>query len=126
MHVYGTTDLQRVLGIGPASARAFIRAGHISPRKGARRRLLHLAGRLAEAEQMYRQALEPDATLLFNLGVLLEDLGREAEAMQVYRQALDLEPNLADAHFNLARLHERAGNRRESFRLLLAYKRASE
>ncbi len=89
-------------------------------------RLLHLAGRLAEAERIYRQTSEPDGTLLFNLAVLLEDSGREEEAMQAYRQALELDPGLADAHFNLARLHEKAGNRRESFRHLLAYKRASE
>jgi tetratricopeptide (TPR) repeat protein len=89
-------------------------------------RLLHLAGRLAEAEKIYRDATEPNGTVLFNLAVLLEDSGREGEALQVYRQALDLDPGLADAHFNLARLHERAGNRRESFRHLLAYKRASD
>jgi len=87
---------------------------------------LHLAGRLAEAEKIYREATEPDGTVLFNLAVLLEDSGREAEALQVYHQALELDPELADAHFNLARLHERAGNRRESFRHLLAYKRASD
>src|SRR5262249_40007818 len=89
-------------------------------------RLLHLAGRLAEAEKIYRLAPEPDATLLFNLAVLLEDSSREAEAIQVYRQALERDPALADAHSNRARLHDRAGNRRESFRHLLAYKRASE
>jgi tetratricopeptide (TPR) repeat protein len=266
MHVYGTRDLQRLLGIGPSSVRSFIRAGHVRPRKGARGRLqftfqdliilrtartlsganvptrrlnrclrelrkalpadiplsglsitaigdqvavregrqhwdtesrqyllaldvsiesgevqviareapvvvddgsshydrayalededphaaitaylrcidadadhleartncgrlLHIAGRLAEAEKIYRGATEPDGTLLFNLAVLLEDSGREAEALQVYAQALEMDPGLADAHFNLARLHERAGNRRESFRHLLAYKRASD
>jgi tetratricopeptide (TPR) repeat protein len=268
MHVYGTKDLQRLLGIGPASVRSFIRAGHVRPRKGARGRLqftfqdlivlrtarslsganvptrrlnrclkqlrealpanmplsglsitaigdqvavregrqhwdtesrqyllaldvsieagqvqliareaiddgtsddgtshyesgyeleaddpeaaiaayqrciaaneghlearancgrlLHLAGRLAEAERIYRAATEPHATVLFNLAVLLEDSGREQEAMPIYRQALEIDPELADAHFNLARLHERAGNRRESFRHLLAYKRASD
>jgi tetratricopeptide (TPR) repeat protein len=89
-------------------------------------RLLHMTGRLAEAEQMYREAPEPDGTLLFNLAVLLEDLGRAGEAMEAYQQALELDPGLADAHFNLARLHELAGNRRESFRHLLAYKRAGE
>ena len=89
-------------------------------------RLLHLAGRLAEAEKIYRGATEPDGTVLFNLAVLLEDSGREAEALEVYAQALEMDPELADAHFNLARLHERAGNRRESFRHLLAYKRASD
>lgn len=266
MHVYGTRDLQRLLGIGPSSVRSFIRAGHVRPRKGARGRLqftfqdliilrtartlsganvptrrlnrclrelrkalpadlplsglsitaigdqvavregrqhwetesrqyllafdvsvesgevqviareapvaadagasqydrayeledadpeaaiaaylrcidadeghleartncgrlLHLAGRLAEAEKIYRGATEPDGTVLFNLAVLLEDSGRETEALQVYTQALEMDPGLADAHFNLARLHERAGNRRESFRHLLAYKRASD
>jgi tetratricopeptide (TPR) repeat protein len=89
-------------------------------------RLLHLAGRLAEAEKIYRGATEPDGIVLFNLAVLLEDSGREAEALEVYAQALEMDPELADAHFNLARLHERAGNRRESFRHLLAYKRASD
>ncbi len=89
-------------------------------------RLLHLAGQLAEAERIYRESPEPGALLLFNLAVLLEDRGRSAEAMQAYRRALDLDPDLADAHFNLARLHELAGNRRESFRHLLAYRRAGE
>jgi tetratricopeptide (TPR) repeat protein len=56
----------------------------------------------------------------------LEDSGREAEALQVYHRALEMDPGIVDAHFNLARLHERAGNRRESFRHLLAYKRASD
>jgi tetratricopeptide (TPR) repeat protein len=99
--------------------------GHMEARVNCGR-LLHLAGRLAEAERIYRAAAEPDATLLFNLAVLLEDSGREDEAMRVYRQALEIDPGLADAHFNLARLHEQAGNRRESFRHLLAYKRASD
>jgi tetratricopeptide (TPR) repeat protein len=100
-------------------------AGHAEARVNCGR-LLHLAGRLEEAERLYRQGDVADATLLFNLGVLLEDAGREAEAIDTYRQALALEAGLADAHFNLARLYERAGKNRESFRHLLAYKRASE
>jgi tetratricopeptide (TPR) repeat protein len=86
-------------------------------------RLLHMSGRHAEAEQIYRGSPEPGALLLFNLAVLLEDLGRVGEAIQAYRQALELDPQLADAHFNLARLFEMAGNRRDSFRHLLAYRR---
>jgi len=100
-------------------------SGHLEARTNCGR-LLHLAGRLAEAEKIYRGAREPDGTVLFNLAVLLEDSGREAEALQVYHRALEMDPELADAHFNLARLHERAGNRRESFRHLLAYKRACD
>ena len=86
-------------------------------------RLLHLAGRLQEAEGVYRIAGHYDATLLFNLGVLLEDMNRSADAIAAYREALDLDAALADAHFNLARLYEREQNRRETLRHLLAYRR---
>ena len=43
--------------------------------------------------------------------------------MSAYREALALDPQLADAHFNLARLHERAGNPKDALRHLLAYRR---
>lgn len=86
-------------------------------------RLLHLAGRLQEAERVYRSARRQDATLLFNLGVLLEDMNRRAEAITAYREALDQDATFADAHFNLARLFEREHNRRETLRHLLAYRR---
>ena len=86
-------------------------------------RLLHLAGRLHEAERVYRSARGHDATLLFNLGVLLEDMNRRADAITAYREALDQDATFADAHFNLARLYEREHNRRETLRHLLAYRR---
>jgi tetratricopeptide (TPR) repeat protein len=84
-----------------------------------------LAGRLVEAEAMYRGAREADATLLFNVGVLLQDLDRDEEAAAAYREALAIDPDFADAHYNLACLHERAGNQRECIRHLMAYRRAS-
>lgn len=86
-------------------------------------RLLHIAGRLAEAEQVYRAADKADPLLVFNLAVLLEDLEREPDAILAYREALALDPQLADAHFNLARLYERARNPKASLRHLLAYRR---
>jgi tetratricopeptide (TPR) repeat protein len=86
-------------------------------------RLLHLAGSLAEAEQVYRSAERSEALLSFNLAVLLEDLDREPEAILAYREALALDPELADAHFNLARLYERARDPKASLRHLLAYRR---
>jgi tetratricopeptide (TPR) repeat protein len=86
-------------------------------------RLLHLQGRLGEAEHIYRDADASEPLLSFNLAVLLEDLDREREAMSLYRDALALDPALADAHFNLARLHERAGDSKDALRHLLAYRR---
>jgi DNA-binding transcriptional MerR regulator len=86
-------------------------------------RLLHLDGRLEEAEKIYRSSRSGEAILSFNLAVLLEDFEREDEAMTEYRHALALDPGFADAHFNLARLHERAGHPKDALRHLLAYRR---
>jgi tetratricopeptide (TPR) repeat protein len=86
-------------------------------------RLLHLAGLLAEAERIYRAAVRPEAFIAFNLAVLLEDLQRPAEAILAYRDALALDPQLADAHFNLARLYEEESDSKSSLRHLLAYRR---
>jgi tetratricopeptide (TPR) repeat protein len=86
-------------------------------------RLLHLEGRLRDAEKVYRGADAKDALLSFNLAVLLEDLERESEAVLVYRDALALDPGFADAHFNLARLYERKGKSKDALRHLLAYRR---
>lgn len=86
-------------------------------------RLLHAAGRLQEAERIYRAAQHGEPLLAFNLGVLLEDLQRDAEAITAYREALALDPQFADAHFNVARLYERQGDGKASLRHLLAYRR---
>jgi tetratricopeptide (TPR) repeat protein len=86
-------------------------------------RLLHIEGRLAEAEHVYRGAHQPEPLLIFNLAVLLEDLAREPDAIVAYREALALDPLLADAHFNLALLYDRARNPKASLRHLLAYRR---
>jgi tetratricopeptide (TPR) repeat protein len=64
--------------------------------------------------------------LSFNHAVLLEDLGREPDAIRAYRGALALDPEFADAHFNLARLYERAQDAKSSLRHLLAYRRVTD
>src|SRR5260370_42543181 len=55
-------------------------------------RLLHIAGRLDEAEQVFRAAHKPEALLVFNLGVSLESLDRELGALVADLEALALEP----------------------------------
>jgi tetratricopeptide (TPR) repeat protein len=86
-------------------------------------RLLHIGGRLEEAENLYRAAQTPEPLLVFNLAVLLEDLNRDADAIVAYRESLALDPQLADAHFNLARLYEKVSDAKSSLRHLLAYHR---
>jgi tetratricopeptide (TPR) repeat protein len=112
----------------PAAARAAYEAclaadeRHLEARLNLGR-LLHLEGRLDEAEKIYRSTGSGEAVLSFNLAILLEDFEREDEAMTEYRHALALDPGFADAHFNLARLHERAGHPKDALRHLLAYRR---
>jgi tetratricopeptide (TPR) repeat protein len=89
-------------------------------------RLLHQSGQLSQAEILYRTGLRAcagDPLLLFNLGVLLDDLGRRDEAMAAYSEALAHDPELADAHYNLGLLYEAQGRGRDALRHLSAYRK---
>ncbi len=79
-------------------------------------RLLHLRGRITEAIQLYRSVQDPDADILYNLGVALEDAGDLREAIAAYAEALELEPDFIDAHHNIARLYQEAGDTRRALR----------
>jgi len=112
----------------PAQARQVYEAcleadpGHLEARINLGR-LLHADGQLAEAEKIYRGVDHREPLLTFNLAVLLEDLGREPDAIKAYRETLAMDPHFADAHFNVARLYERANDLQASLRHLLAYRR---
>ncbi|MBW4051476.1 MAG: tetratricopeptide repeat protein [Proteobacteria bacterium] len=100
----------------PASASAWINWG----------RLLHESGEARAAETVYRRALAhcgADSLLLFNLGVALEDLGEPDAALEAYHGAISEDPNLADCHYNLARLYESAGKTQHAIRHLGEYRR---
>jgi tetratricopeptide (TPR) repeat protein len=89
-------------------------------------RLLHEAGRLEQAERVYREAPESisgDPLLLFNLGVLLDDTGRKAEAISTYQAALRSDPDFADCHFNLALLFEQSKNPKDAIKHMSTYRR---
>lgn len=117
--------------IDPGSAlAAYRRAAHEDPRNAAAwinwGRLLHALGRNPEAEGVYRQALVlagPDALLLFNQAVLLEDVGKTGAALEAYQAALAADPNLADGHYNLARLYQALGKPQNAIRHLGEYRR---
>jgi tetratricopeptide (TPR) repeat protein len=89
-------------------------------------RLLHAQARTAEAAEVYRRALAqlgPDALVLYNQGVLLEDLGELRGALEAYQRALAQDPQLADCHFNLARLYDALGKPQHAIRHLGQYRR---
>ncbi len=89
-------------------------------------RLLHEQGDARAAQKVYRRALErcgADSLLLFNLGVALEDLHDLDGALSAYHAAISEDPNLADCHYNLARLYESAGKTQHAIRHLGQYRR---
>ena len=87
---------------------------------------LQEAGQLAEAERVYRDGLEKcgeDAVLLYNLGVLLEDLERKSDALAAYERSLSADATFADCHYNVALLYEALGKPREAIRHMAQYRR---
>jgi tetratricopeptide (TPR) repeat protein len=95
---------EKAVALDPAHIDAHVNLG----------RLLHEAG-------------EPSAdanhsVAMFNLGVALDDLGRLTEAADAYRRALDLDPENPDAHYNLAGILEREGDKAGAVRHLTRYR----
>jgi tetratricopeptide (TPR) repeat protein len=107
---------QRCIDADPQHAGARINCG----------RLLHAADRVEDAEEIYRAGLDAgceDVNLLFNLALILEDTGRELAAVDHYKRALALEPDFADAHYNLARLYQQLDMSRAAIRHWNCYRR---
>ena len=63
------------------------------------------------------------ALIDFNRGVALDHLERLREAAASYEASLTLDPALADAHYNLARVREQLGDARGALRHYNAYRR---
>ncbi|MEM7480614.1 MAG: tetratricopeptide repeat protein [Acidobacteriota bacterium] len=79
--------------------------------------LLMLAGRSAEAEAAYLDALaiEPDSVpARFNLALLLQRRGKARLALDEYRKVFDLAPDHAWAAYQIGSIHEAAGDERRA------------
>ena len=109
---------ERAIGENPARLDARINLG----------RMLHAAGRLQQAERVYRDALKAlgdDALIHFNMAVLFEDMGRNADAVRAYQAALREDADLADAHHNLALLYDAVGRGTDAIRHMARYRKLS-
>jgi tetratricopeptide (TPR) repeat protein len=79
------------------------------------------------AEELYRRATIADpgrALAWFDLGNALDELARIDEAIDAYEVAVRLCPTYADARYNLALAHERAGEPRRAIRHWAKYAKA--
>ena len=88
--------------------------------------LLCETGRSDQALALYDEALARSVQsplLHFNRAIALEDQHREAEALESYERCLSLAPDLADAHYNAARLHEMLGHAQAAVKHYSAYRR---
>lgn len=83
----------------------------------------HQAGRLAEAERLYRDVLAADAEnadALHLLGVLAQQLGRPAEGLALIERAVERQPGNAIFLGNLGVAYREAGRLSEAERALRA------
>lgn len=107
---------RRVLELDPGHAHAVINLGA----------LLCEAGRAKEAVTLFDTAIARgvrDPLIHFNRAIALEDLRDPRGAITSYLRALELDTALADAHFNLARLYEEAGDAHRAVRHFNSYRR---
>lgn len=86
----------------------------------------HRAGRIQDAEQIYRQILAaqpryPEPWYL--LGMIANQVGKPDVAVQCLEQALALKPDYADAHYNLGNALRQSGKLDDA---ISSYRRAIE
>ena len=145
-----TSHFQRALALDPEHrqsllglANAYHELGRVDEAIVGYRRLLEVAGRdskatmalarihvergeLSRAEEVLAAAAEgrePPPVVTNKLGEVMALLGRHGEAEAKFRQAIATNPELGEAHYNLAVLLDEAGR---PFEAVATYRRAAE
>ena len=101
-------------------------AGHDAKATMALARIHVDGGELSEAEQVLTAASEgrePPAVIANKLGEVMALLGRSGDAEAKFRQAISSNPELGEAHFNLAVLLDESGRTEDA---IIAYRQAAE
>jgi len=94
--------------IAPQHLSVFLNLGNLIARD---------AGRLEEADGLYRRAISMRSDYIqayINRGDVLIKMGKHGEAAEVYRQALTYEPDNPDLHYNLGVVHIEMGRPAEA------------
>ncbi len=107
---------RHVIELSPAHAHAYLNLGY----------MLCEVGRCKKAVDLYEAAMancEEDPLLLYNQAVALEGVGRKRDALGSYEAALRLQPDLTDAHQNLAILYAELGDKQRAIRHFSAFRR---
>ena len=87
--------------------------------------LLRQRGEFAEAERLFREALETDDTFArarYQLGAVLEQQGRVEEAISELVSAAGGDASYAEPHYALARIYRRQGRAAEAAQALATFK----
>ena len=107
---------RRALSLAPDMESAYLNLGA----------MLSDAGRFEDLKALSDDAVKhctASALIHFNRGVAFDHLECLPEATASYERSLELDPTLADAHYNLGRLREQMGDQRGALRHFSAYRR---
>ena len=77
----------------------------------------HSQGNITEAANYYQYLIDQgfcDYMVFSNYGVILKNLYKSQEAEFLYRKAIELNPNFADAHFNLGNILRDLGKSKDA------------